>query len=145
MRNSPGGDVRFSDAKNRLFLISWFYLMSLSFPFGGITKRRGCTALIYAPHVTARWVSQVRHGALCLWGENGSPGWTSLLRQSFELSPFAFLPFANMFTQCHGACLRACLLVYLMAGMLAHRVNPVRVMATIKTEAFWWHSRRRFG
>lgn len=79
MRNPPGGDVRFSDAKNRLLLISWFYLMSLGFPFGGITKRRGCTVLIYAPYVTAWWVSQVRHGALCLWGENGSPGWTSLL------------------------------------------------------------------
>jgi len=31
-----------------------------------------------------------------------------------------------------------------MAGMLAQKVSPMRVMATIKTEAFWWPS-RRFG
>lgn len=61
----------------------------------------------------------------------------------FELSHFTFLHSANMFTQCHGACLQSCLLVYLMAGMLAQRVDPMRVMATMKTEAFWWPSRRR--
>ena len=62
----------------------------------------------------------------------------------FELSyfpHFTFLQSANMFTQCHGAYLRSCLLVYLMAGMLAQRVSPMRVMTTIKTEAFWWPSR----
>lgn len=59
-----------------------------------------------------------------------------------ELSPFTFLYFANMFTQCHEARLQPYLLVYLMAGMLAQRVKPVRVMAAIKTDAFWWHSRR---
>lgn len=61
----------------------------------------------------------------------------------FELSHFTFLHSANMFTQCHRACLQSCLLVYLMAGMLAQRVDPMRVMATMKTQAFWWPSRRR--
>lgn len=64
--------------------------------------------------------------------------------ESFQLSyfpHFTFLQSANMFTQCHGAYLRSCLLVYLMAGMLVQRVSPMRVMTTIKTETFWRHSR----
>ena len=63
---------------------------------------------------------------------------------SFQPSQSTFLKFANMFTQGHGAYLQSCLLVYLMTGMLAQRVDPVRVMATVKTEAFWSLS-RRFG
>lgn len=67
-------------------------------------------------------------------------GDTNLLELSY-FPHFTCLQSANMFTQCHGAYLRSCFLVYLMAGMLAQRVSPMRVMTTIKTVAFWWPSR----
>lgn len=72
--------------------------------------------------------------------------WQQTHTHGLSWTASVYIPlFASMFTQCHGAYRQSCFLVCLMAGMLAQRVKPMRLMVAIKTQAFWWLGGRLFG